>query len=305
MADKKRGLGRGLDQLLGSSDWLKREDIQLFYCAVDRLIPNPYQPRKTMQDDQLSELAESIREKGMLQPILATRTETADQYQILAGERRWQAARRAGLSEVPVILRETTSPEALELALIENIQRTDLNCIEEALAYQRLVDEFHFTHEQIAQRVGKNRSTVSNLLRLLQLPRELQEDILNGRLSMGHARALLALSDLEQQVRLRDLILARHLSVRQTEQWVSAQAAPRPAAARSTANPAWQPLERALQTHLETRVRFRKKGQRGSITIAFDSDDQLQQVLKRLGLEAAPGPLQPTQPSEPGEGTQH
>lgn len=283
MVEKKRGLGRGLDQLLPSSDWLKRDDIQLFYCALDRLTPNPYQPRKTIEDHQLAELTESIREKGVLQPILVTRTETADHYQILAGERRWQAAQRAGLREVPVILRETSSPEALELALIENIQRTDLNCIEEALAYQRLYEEFHLTHEQIAQRVGKNRSTITNLLRLLQLPREIQEDILNAHLSMGHARALLALTDPDQQLQMRDLILARNLSVRQTEQLLA-----KPSSARAPAqrvNSHWEPLQEALQTHLETRVRLRRKGQSGSITIAFDSDDHLQQVLKRLGLQ--------------------
>jgi ParB family chromosome partitioning protein len=129
MIDKKRGLGRGLQDLLASSEWLKREDIQLFYCSVHRLVPNPYQPRQVVQDAHLDDLIASVREKGVIQPILATRTETPDQYQILAGERRWQAARLAGLPEVPVLLRDTTPAEVLELALIENIQRWDLNCI--------------------------------------------------------------------------------------------------------------------------------------------------------------------------------
>ena len=286
MSDKKRGLGRGLQELLATSDWLRRDDIQLFYCPIERLIPNPYQPRQRVQDESFQELVQSIAEKGVLQPILATRTEVADQYQILAGERRWQASKTAGLAEVPVLLRETTPAEALELALIENIQRRDLNCIEEALAYRRLNDEFHLTQQELAQRVGKDRSTVANLLRLLQLPPGIQDDVVNERLTMGHARALLAVSDPQAQSRLRDLVVERQLSVRETEKLLARN----PKAARTAAEPDndahYRHLEEALQARFGTRVSLRRRGQRGSITINFLSDKDLQRLLEFLGVAA-------------------
>lgn len=284
MIDKKRGLGRGLQDLLASSEWLKREDIQLFYCPVHRLVPNPYQPRQVVQDAHLDDLIASVREKGVIQPILATRTETPDQYQILAGERRWQAARLAGLAEVPVLLRDSTPAEVLELALIENIQRRDLNCIEEALAYQRLQDEFQLTQDEIAKRVGKNRATVSNLLRLLQLPTDIQHDVLNGSLTMGHARALLALTGPERMRQIRDLILQKHLSVRQTEDLVSR----RREAAPSTPPPQpphWLRLQDRLQKHFQAPVLLKRRGKRGTLTIPFSSDDELDRLIRTFGID--------------------
>ena len=282
--DKKRGLGRSLQDLLSPSDWMKTDDIQLFYCPIERLVPNPYQPRLIFDDDQMDELVESIKEKGVLQPILVTRNDSPDTYQILAGERRWKAAKLAGLNQVPVLLRETTSAEALELALIENIQRRDLTCVEEALAYQRLTDEFHLTQEEVAQRVGKNRSTVTNLLRLLHLPAYIQEDILNQRLTMGHARALLAVHDPDEQRKLRDAILARNLSVRQTEQLIAQQRAPLKDA--PAADPAATALQERLQSHLGANVHLHRKGHRGTIRIAFTSDDELQRILALIGLSS-------------------
>ena len=284
MSDKKRGLGRGLQELLATSDWLRRDDIQLFYCPVESLIPNPYQPRQKVQDQGFQELVQSIAEKGVLQPILATRTEIADQYQILAGERRWQAAKSAGLTEVPVLLRETTPAEALELALIENIQRRDLNCIEEALAYRRLNDEFHLTQQELAQRVGKDRSTVANLLRLLQLPPGIQDDVVNERLTMGHARALLAVSDPQAQSRLRDLVVERQLSVRETEKLLARKPKVAKSAVEASEDAHYRHLEEALQARFGTRVSLRRRGQRGSITINFLSDEDLQRLLEFLGV---------------------
>jgi ParB family chromosome partitioning protein len=286
MSDKKRGLGRGLQELLATSDWLRRDDIQLFYCPIERLIPNPYQPRQKVQDQGFQELVQSIAEKGVLQPILATRTEIADQYQILAGERRWQAAKSAGLTEVPVLLRETTPAEALELALIENIQRRDLNCIEEALAYRRLNDEFHLTQQELAQRVGKDRSTVANLLRLLQLPARIQDDVVNERLTMGHARALLAVSDPQEQSRLRDLVVERQLSVRETEKLLARKPKAAKSALETSDDAHYRHLEEALQARFGTRVSLRRRGQRGSITINFLSDEDLQRLLEFLGVAA-------------------
>ncbi len=283
MIEKKRGLGRGLDQLLTSSDWLKRDDVQLFYCPVDRLIPNPYQPRQLVDDEQMDELVRSIREKGVLQPILATRTQVPEEYQILAGERRWRASKIAGLTEVPILVREASSTDVLELALIENIQRQDLNCIEEALAYQRLQEEFHLTQEEISQRVGKNRSTVANLLRLLHLPPDIQEDLLNQRLTMGHARALLAVAGADEQRKLRDLILDRHLSVRQTEALVAKKDASSPQT-KPEPDPRWISLQETLQSHLGSPVALRRRGQRGTLTISFASEDELTRILDRIGV---------------------
>jgi ParB family transcriptional regulator, chromosome partitioning protein len=280
--DKKRGLGRGLEDLLATSDWLKRDDIQLFYCPVERLSPNPYQPRQSIETADLEELVQSVKEKGILQPILVTRTDAPDHYQILAGERRWQASKLAGLADVPVILREASSAEALELALIENVQRRDLNCIEEAIAYQRLQSEFELTQDQIARRVGKNRATVANILRLLQLPPDLQADVLNERLTMGHARALVGIEDPAEQQRLRDAILARHLSVRQTEQLAAKRVEGIPAP--RSADSRFERLEKTLGSHFDAPVRIRSRGKRGSITIAFQSQAQLERLISRLGL---------------------
>jgi ParB family chromosome partitioning protein len=282
MIEKKRGLGRSLQDLLSPADWLKRDDIQLFYCHVDNLKPNPYQPRQVIHDAQMDELVQSIREKGVLQPILVSKTGLPDTYQILAGERRWQASRLAGLTEIPVILRDTTSAEALELALIENIQRRDLNCVEEALAYQRLQEEFDLTQEEIAQRVAKNRSTVANLIRLLALPPEIQEDILNERLTMGHARALLTVENSDQQRALRDLIISRQLSVRQAE--ALAKNAKEPKKILLPQEPRWFELQESLQTHLRTKVLLRSKGDRGTITISFASRDELDRLLQYMGM---------------------
>lgn len=283
MIDKKRGLGRGLQDLLSTSDWLKRDDIKLFYCPIERLVPNPYQPRQTIDDQNLQDLVLSIQEKGVLQPILATATDTPDQYQILAGERRWRASKLAGLEQVPVILRESTSAEALELALIENIQRQDLNCIEEALAYKRLQEEFSLTQEEIAKRVGKNRSTVSNLLRILQLPPEIQQHVLNNELSMGHARALLSIDDPERQKKLCDLILSRRLSVRQTEQMASLP--PPSSDPKPPPEPDFLKIKEALRSRLGAPVRLNRRGQKGSITISFKSDTEFKRLLELLGIK--------------------
>ncbi|NLI80217.1 MAG: ParB/RepB/Spo0J family partition protein [Deltaproteobacteria bacterium] len=288
MPDKRRGLGRGLQELLSTADWLKRDDIQLFYWPVDMLEPNPHQPRQVGGDDGMEEMACSIREKGVLQPILVTRTDDPDIYRILAGERRWRAAKLAGLPDVPVLLRDSTSEEALEIALIENIQRRDLNCIEEALAYKRLQDEFHLTQEKIAKRVGKDRSTIANLLRLLQLPEEIQGAVLNGQIAMGHARAILGLETEQDQMVLFRRILSRHLSVRQTEQAVAAElrkTLPGHGPAHDEEQRKIRDIQERLQSLLGVRVSLNRRGRRGRITISFRSEMELERVLAALGLE--------------------
>lgn len=285
MADKRRGLGRGLQDLLSSTDWLRRSDIQLFFCPIDGLEPNPNQPRQLVEDEGLHEMALSIREKGVLQPILVVKTDVPDRYRILAGERRWRAARLAGLEEIPVLLREATSDEALEIALIENIQRRDLNCIEEALAYRRLRDEFGLTQEEIAKRVGKDRSTVANILRLLQLPHAIQEAVLNGTLSMGHARATLGLQDAEDQTEVLRLILEKQLSVRQTENLVASWTRNEPPRVATPPDREMSSLQESLRARLGTRVLLKRRGERGTITIPFLSQSELERILAILGME--------------------
>ena len=284
MIDKKRGLGRGFNDLFSSTDWLKRDDLQLFFCPVEKLTPNPYQPRQTIDDAGLEELVHSIREKGVIQPIIVTAAENGESYVVLAGERRWRAACRAGLTEIPVVIREATPAEALELALIENIQRRDLNCIEEAMAYKRLQEEFELTQEDIAQRVGKKRSTVANLLRIIQLPMGVQKRVLDGELSMGHARALAGVDDPEIQERLASQIAAKQLSVRKAEELAACAQNPQPVELPPT-DPETESLTARIRTRLGLRVTVRQKSGKGKISIGFDSPEELQGLLNLLGIE--------------------
>lgn len=283
MAEKKRGLGRGLNQLISRANWLKSDDLDLFYCPIDHLSPNPYQPRQVMDEERIAELAESIRQKGVIQPILVTRSEDPDRYRIIAGERRWRASIRAGLSEIPIIIREAAPAEVVELALIENIQRQDLSCIEEAVAFKRLQEEFDLSQEEIAKRVGKSRPAVANTLRLLNLPEGIRQEVLNGRIAMGHARALLAVADETAQRRLCDRIIARGLSVRETEELAAKEAEGKPR--RTAPEPRDQHLRESLRARLGTRVTLRRKGDRGSLTIAFESPEQFERICALLGMD--------------------
>ena len=211
------GLGKGMAALLQVTDTVN-ESKNYFVCPIEKIHPNRNQPRKHFAPEKLEELAASIREKGIIQPLVVTRND--DHFELIAGERRWRAAQKAGLYEIPVIIREATPDDIMELALIENIQRQDLNAIEEAQAYRSLVEHFSISQEDVARRVGKNRTTVTNALRLLKLPDEIQRDIVEERLSMGHARALLSLESGELIEKARHEILHRQLSVRATEELV-------------------------------------------------------------------------------------
>ena len=211
------GLGKGMAALLQVSETVD-ENRNYFICPIELVRPNKNQPRKNFAADKLDELAASIREQGIIQPLVVTKKD--DFYEIIAGERRWRAAQKAGLREVPVVIREASDQASMELALIENIQRQDLNAIEEAQAYRSLVEHFAISQEDVAKRVGKNRTTVTNSLRLLRLPEEVQRDIVEERMSMGHARALLALESPELIERARREIMHRQLSVRATEELV-------------------------------------------------------------------------------------
>lgn len=286
---KQKGLGRGLDALLGSDQPVAAaqapEGDRLTQLPVAMLQPGRYQPRTKMDDEAISELAESLKSQGMIQPILA-RSLSDGRYEIIAGERRWRAAQRAGLIDVPVLIREVPDESALAMALIENIQREDLNAIEEANGLQRLIDEFGMTHQSAAEAIGRSRSAVTNLLRLLQLPKSIQHMLLERAMEMGHARALLGLHT-TQQLELARLIVEKGLSVRETESRAAQMANP---PARTSSHRAGKKVDRDVQT-LETELSDRlgtkvqllqgKKGQ-GRLVIHYGSLDQLDGVLAKL-----------------------
>ena len=281
MADKRKALGRGLRALIPEPVApLRREPAQ--EVDLDLLRPNREQPRGAIEDARLEELAESIRAHGIIQPLVVTRQEDGT-FEIVAGERRWRAAQRAGLLRVPVVERTVASSKRLELALIENIQREDLNAIETAAAYARLADEFGFTQEEIARSVGKDRATVANYQRLLRLPAEVRAEVAAGALSMGHARALAGLADERAQLEIAREVLARDLSVRETEALVKRRAEPpRPPVERPPADVHTRAAEERLKIALGTRVRIVRRGRRGRIEIAFVSEDELQRLYEQL-----------------------
>ena len=291
MVEKRHALGRGLDALIGDAlDGTGRTPGLAFEVDIDRLAPNSYQPRSRTEDARIDDLARSIKANGVIQPILVH--PKGGGYQIIAGERRWRAAQRAGLLKVPVTVREVPEGQDLKLlewALIENIQREDLNVIEEALAYKRLADEFGLTQEDIATAVGKDRSSVANILRLLKLPQDVREEILAGRLSMGHARAILALdTETEQRNFARDAV-ARGWSVRETEQLVTRALTHAGAPGATTKGRAPRELDvhtRAAQDKLRltfgTKVDIARKGKGGEIRIGFKSEEELIRIYELL-----------------------
>ena len=280
---KMKGLGRGLDALLAGSD--KPQGDEQRNLPVDRLKPGKYQPRTHMAEDALAELAASIRSQGVMQPILVRAIDStpgAERYEIVAGERRWRAAQLAGLSEVPVLVRAIPDEQALAMALIENIQREDLNPLEEAQGLQRLIDEFGLTHQQAADAVGRSRPAASNLLRLLQLTAAVQELLMTGKLDMGHARALLPLTG-AQQIAVAQRIVQKALSVREAEHLVQQIMNPPKAATPAPIDRDLLRLQEELSDSVGANVSIRsnRKGS-GKITIEFGSLDQLDGILGKL-----------------------
>ena len=253
---------------------------------IDRLSPNQFQPRLSVDDAKLEELTRSIASHGVIQPIVVRKV--GDRFQIIAGERRWRAAKRAGLMRVPIVVKEVAAgreQSLLEMALIENIQRENLNPIDEALAYRRLVDDFQLKQEDIASAVGKDRASVANTLRLLKLPDEIRNEVASGRLSMGHARALLGLASEADALRVARDVIARNLSVRETESIVKKiveGAAPQPPAAPAPADVHTRAAEDRLRLLLGTRVRIFRKGARGRIEIDFGSEDELIRIYEQI-----------------------
>ncbi len=286
MIERRPALGKGLSALLPDPPEPVRNGT--IDVDIDMLAPNEQQPRLRLDDAKLDELSRSIKERGIIQPILARRS--GNSYQIIAGERRWRAAQRAGLLKVPIVVRDVpgdSKQQLLELALIENIQRENLNPVDEALAYQRLVDEHALTQEQVAAAVGKDRSSVANFLRLLKLPEEVRADLASGSLSMGHARALLALSDAAAQKQAAREVVSRALSVRETEQLVRKLAAPHPPAAQdSTTQPTGDVHTRAAEDRMRfalgTKVRIVRRGEGGTVEISFGSEAELNRLYEQI-----------------------
>ena len=278
---KVKGLGRGLDALLGEEAPRSSSSEGLRHLRLDELEPGKYQPRSSMEPQALSELAESIKAQGVMQPILA-RTLPNGRYEIIAGERRWRAARMAGLMTVPALIKDIADSQALAAALIENIQREDLNPLEEAAGIQRLVQEFGFTHQAIAETLGRSRAAVTNLLRLLELAPPVRDLLAEGRIDMGHARALLALP-VAQQIDLAKLTVNRSLTVREVEQRVADLLKPReprrPRGDRDVAR-----LEDEWSDRLGTTVQIKARGKRGGkLVVAYRTLEELEQLLEKLG----------------------
>ncbi len=271
---RRSGLGRGLGALIPETEGPTGGVAQV---PVSAITPNPLQPRTAVDPEALSELAASIREHGLIQPLIVTQ-QGPDRYQLIAGERRWQAARMAGLAQVPVIVKEATAQEALEIALVENIQRADLNPLEEAMAFRQLVDEFEMTQEQVADRVGKSRVSVTNTLRLLRLPAAVKQALLDGTVREGHARTLLALPTKEAQVAALKTVVTRALSVRQTEELVRRlMAEPAPPKQAEPVSPEIQALEEDFRESLGTKVNvYRSRKGQGRLVIHFYSEEELQ-----------------------------
>lgn len=277
----RSGLGKGLDALIPGGEGPSVE-AGISQIPVDLISPNPHQPRARLDALELDELAASIREHGILQPLIVTRTGDGG-YTLIAGERRLEAARKAGLRTVPAILRQVGDQQMLELALIENVQRSDLNPLEEAEAYHHLHADFGLSHEQIAERVGKSRVAVSNTLRLLNLPQSVKKALLEGKISEGHARALLSLPTPDAQQAALAAILARELNVRQTEELVRKLAGNRPVARPgSPAQPEVSALEERLRSALGTRVALRHGRRGGTLTVYYYSQEELDTLLERL-----------------------
>jgi len=274
---QRPALGMGLDALLPD-----RLEGEYFLCPVEDIRPSPQQPRQHFDPLAIDELAQSIREKGLIQPVILRRT-GAEGYELIAGERRWRAAQKAGVQRVPVVVREISPIESLELALIENIHRKDLNPIEEALAYNRWLDDSQMTQETLAKKLGKDRTTITNMLRLLKLPQIIQKDLIDNRLSMGHARVLAGLTNQEAQKAIRDEIIKKGLSVRQVEDLVrKRERSQHRKKGNAEEDHYMRSLAENLKRTLGTKVDLRKRGKQGSIVIYFYSEEELDRLLEIL-----------------------
>jgi len=282
MSERKSGLGRGLDALIQSQVAAGAGGVR--EIEIDSIEPNPYQPRSTMTPEDLEALAASIREHGIIQAIVVAHGEGATPFQLVAGERRWRAARLAGKTTIPAVIRDSTPREMLELALVENVQRDDLSVIEEAQAYQQLITEFGLTQADVAERVGKSRVTITNALRILQAPAEIKEAVLAGQISEGHARALLGLDGAIRQTAALRIVITRDLSVRQTEQLVREWLAGGSSERRQPPEPpaTIRHIEDAFRRVLGTKVELQRSRRGGRVVIHYFSDEELDGIYQRI-----------------------
>lgn len=281
---KKGGLGKGVNALFGENKKVLKqntENKEVSFLPISQIEPNPLQPRKTFEEDALLELAETMKNYGVLQPILVIKKQKT--YEIVTGERRWRAAKLAGLKEMPVIIKELTEKDLAEISLIENIQREDLNVMEEAMAYKRLLEEFSLTHDELASHIGKSRAAITNTLRLLALSLPVQKMTADGMISMGHARCLLAITDEEQQTEIATMIFDKQLSVRETENYIKNLTKKPKESKDSTLSPEMREVERQISQQLGSKVKLTvKKNHTGKIEINYTSMDDLERILDLL-----------------------
>lgn len=279
---QKVALGKGLGALIPDLSVLnegEKKALGIIEVELDKIIPNEYQPRKVFDEEKLKELAASIREQGVIQPIIVHRIGTT--YGLIAGERRWRAAKLAGLATIPAIVKETSKRGLIEMALIENIQREDLNPLEAAESYKRLIDEFKITQEDLAKRVGKDRTTITNFLRLLSLPKEVKQEMVAGSLTMGHAKALLSLDRVRDQQLAAALIIKKGLSVREAEALAARLKNP-PKDKRPRQSGELRSLEEKLRKSLGTKVSISATSRGGKIVIAYYSEEELDRILDKI-----------------------
>lgn len=274
----RRSIGRGLSQLLS-----EREEVRLMQVPLDQIRANPRQPRSSFDDESLAELTESVRRVGVLQPIVLRKI-AEDQFEIVAGERRFRAAQRADLTAIPAVVRSASSQAAFEMALVENIQREDISPIDKAHAYKRLMDEFGLSQEEVAIRVGKTRSAVANTIRLLKLPQRIQDALILGTLTEAHGRALLPFGEPAVQLALFERILKTGMTVAALEA-LAKEAAPKGRKRREFDDPHWERIESGLRETLGAPVSLSRKGKGGRITIEFFSDDELTRILDAVGVQ--------------------
>ena len=279
---KRSGLGKGLDALIPTTDSQIPEG-GVTQIPITNIVPNPRQPRARFDPDELEELAVSIREHGVIQPLIVTQTESAGQYTLIAGERRLMAAQMAEMRAVPAIIRGASDQQLIELALVENVQRADLGPLETAEAYRQLTEDFNLSHDDISNRVGKSRVTVTNTLRLLNLPDNVKESLVAGKISEGHARALLALPTEQAQTTALQSILKNDLNVRQTEELIRKLSGEKPKKQPvPIPNPEIKALEERLRQHLGTRVTLNQRGKGGTLTFHYYSDEELDTLLNLI-----------------------
>ncbi|MFZ3116021.1 MAG: ParB/RepB/Spo0J family partition protein [Syntrophales bacterium] len=277
---QKNSLGKGLGAILSVAVDDLNTRASFIMCGIEELYPNPFQPRKNFDDEAQKQLVASLKKSGLIQPIVVRKTDKG--YEIIAGERRWRAAQAGGLRDVPIIIREAADQEVAELSLVENVQREELNAVEEAHAYQTLTDQFGLSQEEISARVGKDRSTIANTLRLLKLPEAVQAAVIEKKITPGHARSLLTLHEADQQLELMTLIVRKGLNVRETERLVKTQmSAPVKKAVPARFSHITE-LEKSLAARMLTKVRIRYSNKRGAIEIVFSGDEELNRLINLL-----------------------